>query len=115
MTQFIKSLIKRRINLPAAVRLIPALLLATLLPALVQAQSTFLPQGSKFDHFLERMEILQQTDPDLNISTNKPISRRLAVRVAQLADSLYKFYPYDYIDHISTVDRTSLSSLQIGR
>ncbi|GGB06159.1 hypothetical protein GCM10011511_31980 [Puia dinghuensis] len=57
------------------------------------------------------MEILLQTDPDLNISTAKPISRRLAVRVAQLSDSLHKFYPYDYYYHLSSVDRANLSSL----
>src|SRR5579872_3394319 len=75
------------------------------------AQSSFLPQGSKFDHFLDRMEILQQTDPDLNISTAKPISRRLAVRVAEMADSLQKFYPYDELYHLSKVDQQNLSSL----
>src|SRR5258708_40116825 len=75
------------------------------------AQSSFLPQGSKFDHFLDRMEILLQTNPDLNISTAKPISRRLAVRVAQMADSLDKQYPYDYLYHLSRVDRANLSSL----
>ncbi len=57
------------------------------------------------------MEILQQTDQDLNITTAKPISRRLAVRVAHIADSLHKWYPYDDIDHLSDVDRANLSSL----
>jgi len=76
-----------------------------------RAQSTFLPQGSKFDHFLDRLEILQQTDPDLNISTAKPIGRRLAVRVAEMADSLHNFYPYDDLYHLSRVDRANLSSL----
>lgn len=75
------------------------------------AQSSFLPQGSKFDHFLDRLEILQQTDPDLNISAAKPISRRLAVRVAEMADSLHNFYPYDDFYHLSPVDRANLSSL----
>lgn len=76
-----------------------------------RTQSTFLPQGSKFDHFLDRLEILQQTDPDLNISTAKPISRRLTVGVAEMADSLHKFYPYDAYYHLSSVDRANLSSL----
>ena len=88
-----------------------ALLLASVLPRIGLAQSSFLPQGSKFDHFLDRMEILLQTDPELNISTAKPISRRLAVRVAEMADSLHKFYPYDDIYHLSAVDRQNLSSL----
>ncbi|HEX9510850.1 MAG TPA: hypothetical protein VF939_10220 [Puia sp.] len=70
-----------------------------------------MPQGSKFDHFLDRMEILQQTDPELNITTAKPISRRSAVRIAELADSLHKFYPYDDYYHLSKVDLANLTSL----
>src|ERR1700733_4010477 len=107
MTQFIKTLVRHRIIL-----LLPALLLPVfLLPLAGSAQSTFLPQGSKFEHFLDRMEILQQTDPDLNITTVKPISRKSAVRIAELADSMHKFYPYDDFYHLSLVDRQSLASL----
>ena len=92
--------------------MLPVLLLPLfLLPLAGGAQSTFLPQGSKFEHFLDRMEILQQTDPELNITTVKPISRRSAVRIAELADSLHKFFPYDDIYHLSTVDRQNLGSL----
>jgi hypothetical protein len=98
MTQFIKTLVI-------------FLFIPILLPVLARGQSSFLPQGSKFDHFLDRMEILQQTDADLNITTAKPISRRQAVRIARLADSLYHFYPYDDIDHLSPADRANLSSL----
>ncbi|HLZ86921.1 MAG TPA: hypothetical protein VKQ52_06775 [Puia sp.] len=114
MTQFIKTLVRRRKKIPlTALSLfsLSCLLLLAALPVEVRAQSSYLPQGSKFDHFLDRMEILQQTDPDLNISTAKPISRRLAVRVAQLSDSLHKFYPYDELYHLSAVDRANLSSL----
>jgi hypothetical protein len=94
--------------------LLPALLLlltSLLLPDSGFAQSSFLPQGSKFEHFLDRMEILQQNDPELNISTAKPISRRSAVRIAELADSLHKFYPYDDYYHLSKVDRANLAAL----
>jgi hypothetical protein len=115
MTQFIKTLVSYRIILriatPRSPLLLLPLLVAALLPSKGFAQSSFLPQGSKFDHFLDRMEILQQTDPDLNISTAKPISRRLAVRVAELSDSLHKAYPYDEFYHLSGVDRQNLSSL----
>jgi hypothetical protein len=97
MVQFIKTLVRLWIILG--------------LPVLVSAQSTFLPQGSKFEHFLDRMEILQQRDAELNITTDKPISRRSAVRISELADSMYKFYPYDDIYHISKVDRQNLQSL----
>lgn len=113
MTQFIKTVVRRRKKLAASFLpfLACTLLLAALSPATVRAQSTYIPQGSKFEHFLDRMEILMQTNPDLNISTAKPISRRLAVRVAELADSLDKFYPYDEFYHISKVDRANLQSL----
>lgn len=95
--QFIKTLVR--------------LLIILGLPAFSHAQSTFLPQGSKFEHFLDRMEILQQRDAELNITTDKPVSRRMAVRLSELADSMYKFYPYDEIYHISNVDRQNLQSL----
>ena len=107
MTQFIKTPVRHRIILWLPV----LLLIISLLPLVGTAQSTFLPQGSKFEHFLDRMEILQQTDPDLNITTVKPISRKSAVRIAELADSLHKFFPYDDIYHLSKVDRQDLASL----
>ncbi len=97
MTQFIKTLVRRSIIL--------------LFPAVSLAQSTFLPQGSKSDHFLERMEILLQTNPDLNIATAKPLSRKLAVSVAQMSDSLHKFFPYDYYYRLSRMDQYNLYDL----
>jgi hypothetical protein len=107
MTQFIKTLARHRIIL-----LSPALLMPFFLLSLTgSAQSTFLPQGSKFEHLLDRMDILQQTDPDLNITTVKPISRKSAVRVAELADSMHKSFPYDDFYHLSTIDRKNLASL----
>ncbi len=87
------------------------LLLAAFLPILSRSQSTYLPQDSKFDHFLERMDILQQTNRDLNLSIDKPITRRLAVQVAHIADSLHKKFPYDDIDHLSKIDQENLSAL----
>ena len=111
MTQFIKTLVRHWIILLLPAFVVPA---SVLLPAEVLAQSSFLPQGSKFDHFLDRMEILQQNDPELNISTAKPISRRAAVRIAELADSLHKFYPYDDYYHLSKVDQANLASLLLN-
>ena len=108
MTQFIKTLLSSRIILRIA---IGVLMSPIFLPHSGFSQSSYLPQDSKFDHFLDRMEILLQTDPDLNISTAKPISRRLAVRVAEMSDSLHKFYPYDDLYHLSAIDRQNLSSL----
>ena len=100
MTQFKKTLLRHWIIL--------------LLPASGFAQSTNLPQGSKFDHFLDRMEILQQTDPVLNITTDMPISRKSAVRISEIADSLHHFYPYDEIYHLSKVDLANLQSLLLN-
>ena len=107
MTQFIKTVVR-----PSIILLLSAFLFSLLLlPATGSAQSTFLPQGSKFDHFLDRMEILQQTNPELNISTVRPVSRKLATRVSEISDSLHKFYPYDDFYHLSKIDQTALASL----
>lgn len=61
-----------------------------LLPLCSLSQSTYLPQGDKNQHFLERLEILLQKNSDLNLSTAKPMSRRFAVRAAYSADSIQK-------------------------
>lgn len=58
------------------------------LPLLVFAQSANLPQGDKHRVLLDRLEIKLGTQTDLNLMTAKPITRRLAVRVGQYADSL---------------------------
>jgi hypothetical protein len=67
-----------------------------LLPFAGLAQSTPIPRGSKHEHLLERLEILLQDNNELNSSTVKPISRRTAVMVSEMSDSLHHFYPYDY-------------------
>ncbi|HXB44380.1 MAG TPA: hypothetical protein VNV85_10005 [Puia sp.] len=97
MTQFRKTIVR--------------LCIIFFLPTACFAQSTFLPQGSKSEHFLDRMEILLQTNPELNISTAKPISRKLAVDIAQLSDSLHHFYPYDYFYRLSAIDQYNLHDL----
>ena len=81
------------------------------LPLYGLSQSTYLPQDSKHDHFLDRLEILFQTNPDLNLSISKPITRQLAVQVSELADSLNKFFPYDYFYHLSHTDQDNLQHL----
>ena len=57
------------------------------------------------------MEILLQTNPDLNIATAKPMSRKLAVDIAQMSDSLHKFFPYDYYYRLSRIDQYNLNDL----
>ena len=57
------------------------------IPFLSKAQSTYLPQGNKHQAFLDRLEIKLQKNPDLNVTTIKPFSRRVAVNAALEADS----------------------------
>jgi hypothetical protein len=97
MMQFIKTVARHVIIL--------------ILPIVGFSQSTYLPQGSKYEHFLDRLGILLQNNPELNIFTVKPLSRKLAVEVAEVADSLHKFYPYDNYYHLSKTDQETLQSL----
>jgi hypothetical protein len=61
-----------------------------LFPFSLLAQSTYLPQGTKHQVLLDRLEILLQNNDDLNLSTAKPLSRKIAVRIAEYADSAQK-------------------------
>jgi hypothetical protein len=105
MMQFIKTLLRRKFILAA---------MLFLLPGVCFTQSSVLPQGSAYDHFLDRMEILQQTNPTLNFSSDRPISRKVAVRMAEMADSLSRHYPYDEYYHLSPVDQATLYSLLLN-
>jgi len=51
------------------------------------AQSTYLNQGDKATHFIDRLEIKQQTNTDLNFSALKPFNRKSIVREAEFLDS----------------------------
>ncbi len=62
-------------------------LLFFICPFFATAQSTYLNQGSKDIHFVDRLEIKQQTNTDLNFSTVRPFSRRFIVRQAEFIDS----------------------------
>ncbi len=76
--QFIKSLLK---------------ILIFISPSIALAQSTYLNQGSKEYQLIERMEIKQQTNTDLNFSTLKPFNRKYIVRQAEFLDSARMGYP----------------------
>jgi len=82
-------------------------LLFLLFPCGLLAQSTYLPQGSKHQPFLNRLEILMQRNDDLNLSTVKPLSRKIAVRAGEYADSLQKAGA----NILSRVDEYNLRSL----
>ena len=78
--------------------------LILLLPFSVFSQSTYLPQGNKHSQLLDRLEIKLSRNADLNLSTAKPISRKVAVRVAEDADSSSSIT-------LGNVDKYNLQSL----
>ncbi len=61
--------------------------LLLLYPLISQAQTTFLPEGSKEYQFIDRLEIKQRNFTDLNYSTIKPYSRKAIVAEAEYFDS----------------------------
>ena len=77
------------------------------LPCFAHSQSTYLPQGHKHQQLLERLEILLQKNPDLNVTTTKPISRKIAVRIGEYADSVQAANG----NFLSAVDQYNLQSL----
>lgn len=83
-------------------------------PTLCYSQSSLLPQGSKHQHMLERLEILTQDNNELNKSTIKPISRQLAVQIASMADSMNAAYPHDLYRDLSAVDRYNINSILLN-
>jgi len=97
MTQFIKTILTASIIL--------------LVSAPGFSQSTYLPLGSKSEHFLDRLGILMQTNPDLNVFTPKPLSRKIAVKVSELGDSLSRAFPYDEYYHLGKTDQQNLQEL----
>ena len=62
-------------------------LLFFICPVFATAQTTYLNQGSKDMHFIDRLEIKQQTNTHLNFSTARPFSRKAIVREAEYIDS----------------------------
>ena len=62
-------------------------LLVFICPIIANAQTTYLPEGSKEYQFIDRFEIKEGTNTDLNFSTLKPYSRRAIVKEIELLDS----------------------------
>jgi hypothetical protein len=93
------------------IKTVARLVIILILPCSGFSQSTYLPQGSQYEHFLDRLCIKMQTNPDLNIFTPKPISSKMAVDVAELADSLSKIYPYGEAYHLGKTDQANAHSL----
>lgn len=62
-------------------------LLFFICPAFATAQSTYLMQGSKDIHFVDRMEIKQQKNTHLNFSSARPFNRKFVVEEIEFIDS----------------------------
>ena len=62
-------------------------LIVFICPVTAFSQSTYLMQGTKEYHFIDRLEIKQQKNTDLNFSSLKPFNRKAIVEQAQLIDS----------------------------
>src|SRR5664279_1035502 len=93
------------------IKTVARLVIILILPTLAFSQSTYLPQGSQFEHFLDRIGIKMQTNPDLNIFTCKPISRKVAVEVTEQADSLSAIYPSGEAYHLGRTDQDNAQSI----
>jgi hypothetical protein len=93
------------------IKTVARLVIILFLPFAGFSQSTYLPQGSQYEHFLDRIGIKIQTNPDLNIFTCKPISREVAVEVSEYADSLNTLYPYGEAYHLGKTDQATYQSL----
>ncbi len=78
-----------------------------LFPTALFAQSATLPQGSKHQVILDRLDIQLQQNSDLNLLTAKPLFRKYAVRAGEYADSLQKAG----LINLSEVDKANLKSL----
>ena len=69
-------------------------------PFLTKAQTTFLPIGDKGYHFVDRMEIKQQTNTNFNFSGLRPYSRKAIVKQTEFLDSARM----GYRDSITGID-----------
>jgi len=62
-------------------------LLVFVCPLSAFAQTTYLNQGAKEYHFIDRLEIKQQTNTNLNFSALRPFSRKAIIQQAEFLDS----------------------------
>jgi len=84
------------------------LLILVLCPAFAFSQTTYLPQGSKENILIERLEILGQKDSILNFSKTRPLNRLQVVRGAM---SFKQLHP-DVL--LSKTDEYNLQSLYLN-
>ncbi|RYY50127.1 MAG: hypothetical protein EOO06_04980 [Chitinophagaceae bacterium] len=94
-------------------------LLVFICPVAAFGQSTYLNQGSKEYHFIDRLEIKQQTNTDLNFSTLKPYNRRYIIQEASFLDSARFGYTdssgLDKYKEWTDLDLTAVDEYNLGR
>jgi hypothetical protein len=91
-------------------------------PVIIFAQTTYLPEGSKEYHLMDRLEIKQGDLHEFNFSTLKPYSRRSMVQEAEYADSISNLDHSSLIEdddknreiNLTAVDKYNLHSLFMG-
>src|SRR5258706_9349700 len=88
---------------PNSMQIIKCLLrpIVFIIPVFSFAQSAYLMQGSKEYQFLDRLEIKEQTNNDLNFSVIKPYNRKTLVRQIESLDSAR----IGYADSATGVDK----------
>ncbi len=91
-------------------------------PIILFAQTTYLPEGSKEYHLMDRIEIKQGDLHEFNFSTLKPYSRRSMGQEAEYADSISNIDNSSLISddaknrqiNLTAVDKYNLHSLFMG-
>ncbi len=78
-------------------------------PAFLFAQTTYLPEGSKLYHIMDRLEIKNGQNTQLNFSAQKPYSRRSVVQKAEYIDSVNKEMGSKI--NLTSIDEYNLHSL----
>jgi hypothetical protein len=63
-----------------------------LLPFTASSQATYIPQGSKEYHMIDRLQIKQMKNTNLNFSTVKPFNRKYVVQEIEFLDSARRGY-----------------------
>jgi hypothetical protein len=84
-------------------------LLVFFYPISIFAQTTYLPEGSKEYHIIDRLEIKQGQNTELNFSTQKPYSRRSVVEESQYIDSVNK--QPESKTNLTSIDEYNLHSI----
>ena len=74
-------------------------------PITLSAQSTYFSSGSKEYQFIDRIEIKQQNNTDLNFSALRPYNRKYVLQEVSFLDSQLKS------NHLSASDQYNLESL----